>query len=459
MAKDQGQKKNGIKSMFKRAFSIGGGTISKPTKKTIQDINIDHIKKVLVRKTTKKVKPVISLKKITKIKSKKSPAKKTLKKSSKIIKKPKVLLKKKNIAKKQDKEFKLVKSKKNPILEPRAYSWESQAAFNPAAISLGGKIHLFYRALGDDGVSRIGYASSYDGINFNERLSYPVYSLKDVEYKKDHSSFTSPVLPSYNRKLYASGGGWGGCEDPRAVSIDGNIYITFNIFNMSNGWRWDALRVAVISITEENLLKKKWIWDNFAYLSHMGDRQKNWVLFPEKINGKFVIFNNLDKGDPNSVFVTYVNKLDTSETPTVKDAPDPQVLPDHIVAWHKRTRSVACPPIKTKDGWLLLYHAMDKDNDNRYKLGAMLLDLKDPSKVLYRAQHPILEPEEWYENDWKPGIIYANGAVVKDNKLFVYYGGGDKYVGVASVSLPDLINSIKGHGEIKLEKNKKINIK
>ena len=324
---------------------------------------------------------------------------------------------------------------------------------------LGGKIHLFYRALGDDGVSRIGYASSYDGINFDERLSYPVYSLKDVEYKRGHSSFTSPILPAYNRKLYASGGGWGGCEDPRCVLIDGNIYVTFNIFNISNGWRWDALSVAVISIKEENLLKKKWIWDNFSYLSQPGDRQKNWVLFPEKFNGKFAIFNNLDKGDPNSVFITYVNKLDTSETPTIKDAPDPQVLPDHVVAWHKRTRSVACPPIKTKEGWLLLYHAMDKDNDNRYKLGAMLLDLKDPSKVLYRAQHPILEPKEWYENDWKPGIIYANGAVVKDDKLLVYYGGGDKYVGVASVKLSDLINSIKGGSEVKLQKNNKINIK
>jgi predicted GH43/DUF377 family glycosyl hydrolase len=267
------------------------------------------------------------------------------------------------------------------------------------------------------------------------------------------------VLPSYNKNIYASGGGWGGCEDPRAVLIDGNIYITFNIFNILNGWKWDSVSVAVISITEENLLKRKWIWDNFSYLSHLGDRQKNWVLFPEKINGKFVIFNNLDKGDPNSVFITYVNKLDTSETPTIKDAPDPQVLPDHIVAWHKRTRSAACPPIKTKDGWLLLYHAMDKDNDNRYKLGAMLLDLKDPSKVIYRAQHPILEPEEWYENDWKPGIIYANGAVVKDKKLYVYYGGGDKYIGVASIKLDDLIKSIKEKKMVKLEKNNKIKIK
>lgn len=461
MASKKEKNKNSVGSIFKRAFSMGSKKMEekKPTRRIIQDVKLDTIKKVLVRRSNKKstIKSVSSgliHKRTTKIVKKEK-----VKKVKKIVKKTKGLLKKKKLINKKDAGFKLVKSLKNPIIEPRDYSWESQAAFNPAAILIKGKVHLFYRALGEDGVSRIGYASSTDGINFDERPSFPVYSLKDVESTRDHWSFTSPVLPSYNKNLYASGGGWGGCEDPRAVLIDGNIYLTFNIFNISSGWKWDALRVAVISITEENLLKKKWIWDNFSYLSHKGDRQKNWVLFPEKINGKFVIFNNLDKGDPNSVFITYVDKLDTSQTPTIKDSPDPQVLPDHIVAWHKRTRSAASPPIKTEDGWLLLYHAMDKDDDNKYKLGAMILDLKDPSKVLYRAEHPILEPEEWYENDWKPGIIYANGAVVKNNKLFVYYGGGDKYIGVASVELSLLINSIKGQGKIKLQKNKKINIK
>lgn len=358
------------------------------------------------------------------------------------------------------KTLKLVKSPQNPIIEPGSYSWESQAVLNPAAIYSNGKVHLFYRALGDDGISRIGYASSNDGINFNERLCYPVYILKDVEEVKKHWPYTSPARPIYDIALYSSGGGWGGCEDPRAVLIEDNVYMTFNVFN-----GWDSMRVAVISIKEDDLLNKKWFWKNFEYLSHPGDRQKNWVLFPEKFNGKFAIFHNLDKGDPTRVHIAFVNKLDTSGTPFGKDAPDPQTLPDHIVAWHKRTRSAASPPIKTKDGWLLLYHAMDKDDGNRYKLGALLLDLKNPEKVLYRAQHPILEPDEWYENDWKPGIIYASGAVVKparaggDKKLFVYYGGGDKYIAVASIVLADLINGIKSGGKVELEKNKILRLK
>lgn len=391
----------------------------------------------------KKKKIKITVKKKTAVKK---TAKKTVLKKKKIIKKSiKKVIKRKG--KKSAKTLKLSRSAQNPIIKPGQYAWESQAVFNPGVVSSGGRIHLFYRALGADGISRIGYASSKDGINFDERLSYPVYFLKNDEEMKKHWPFTSPSRPQYDTALYASGGGWGGCEDPRTVLIDGIVHMTFNVFN-----GWNSMRVAVASIKETDLLDKAWIWKDFSYLSHFGDRQKNWVLFPEKINGKFAIFHNLDRGDSSRVSIAFVNKLDTSETPGGKDAPDPHTLPDHVVAWHKRTRSAASPPIKTKDGWLLLYHAMDKDG-SRYKLGALLLDLKDPRKVLYRAEHPILEPDEWYENDWKPGIIYASGATVIKDKLFVYYGGGDKYVGVASIKLSDLIQSMKNNGAVKLEKN------
>lgn len=358
---------------------------------------------------------------------------------------------------KTDEPIKLEKSLHNPIISPRAYSWESEASFNPAAVISGGRVHLFYRALGADGISRIGYASSLDGINFDERLYHPIYSVRSAEETKNHWPFTSPARPVYDNALYSSGGGWGGCEDPRTVIIDGRLYMTLNIFN-----GWSSLRVGVISIKEADLLNKKWDWSPLSYLSHLGDRQKNWVLFPEKINGKFAIFHNLDLGDPSRVGIAYVNNLDTSETPVGSNpesaAPDPQRLPDHIVAWHKRTRSASCPPIKTKDGWLLLYHAMDKDGENRYKLGAMLLDLEDPRKVLYRAHSPILEPDLWYENDYKPGIIYASGAVVRNGQLFVYYGGGDKHIGVASIKLSTLIDSMKNDGKTQLEKNNKIEL-
>jgi predicted GH43/DUF377 family glycosyl hydrolase len=201
--------------------------------------------------------------------------------------------------------------------------------------------------------------------------------------------------------------------------------------------------VAFTSIDAKDLLEKKWNWTKFVYLSRPNDRQKNWVLFPEKFYGKFAIFHNLDKGDSSQVHIAFMDKLDMREAPTQKEAPDPQSLPDHIVAWHNRTRSAAAPPLKTPDGWLLFYHAMDKDDPGRYKVGALLLDLKDPTKVLYRSVYPLLQPDEWYENDWKPGIIYASGAEIKDGTLFLYYGGGDKHIAVASVNLKEFIHKLK----------------
>lgn len=436
--------------------------VKKKIKKTIKKIPLKKtVKKVITKAARPKIKAVKVVKKnLEKVKPQKILKKIVKKTQKKLVKKskktPKKILKKTHKKPHFEYELKLTKSTLNPILKPGFYSWESQAVFNPAAIYSGGLVHLFYRALGDDGISRIGYANSKDGVNFENRLTYPVYIAENIEDGQKNWPFTSPARLVYDRDLYPSGGGWGGCEDPRTVIIDGVLYMTLNIFN-----GWSSLRVGVISIKEEDLLKKKWNWSPLSYLTKKGDRQKNWVLFPEKFDGKFGIFHNLDLGDPNSVGITFVSELGSSESPQGSDpgsgAPDPQRIPDHVVAWHKRTRSASCPPIKTKDGWLLLYHAMDKEGNNLYKLGAMLLDLNDPRKVLYRAKSPILEPEEWYENDWKPGIIYANGAIVKDGELLVYYGGGDKHIAVAHIRLERLLDSLKNNEEIKLQNKTKIN--
>ncbi len=326
----------------------------------------------------------------------------------------------------------------NPLLSPTEENWwESEATFNPAAVVHDGNVHLFYRALGKDGISRIGYGVSSDGIHFT-RLPYPVYTAEDVAQARSHYPYTSPARLSYDTALYASGGGWGGSEDPRAVKIDGQIILSFNMFN-----GWHSMRVAFTSIDGKDLTESRFNWRQFRYLSREGERQKNWVLFPEKINGKFALFHNLDKGDPSRVHIAYLDTLDMSEAPTSGEAPDPHKLPDHHVAWHYRTRSAAAPPIKTPEGWLLFYHAMDPDEAHiGYKLGALLLDLEDPTKVLYRSSKPVLEPREWYENDWKAGIMYASGAVIFHDDIIVYYGGGDKHVAAARANLRDFLRRL-----------------
>jgi predicted GH43/DUF377 family glycosyl hydrolase len=321
----------------------------------------------------------------------------------------------------------LVRHKKNPIISPHAVNkWESEAIFNPATLmDDNGHVHLIYRAIGFDGVSRLGYGFSEDGIHFNGRLDVPIFALGDPRN-------SDKVVKIYDPILYPSGGSWGGCEDPRAVRINGKIYITFNAFD-----GWDFIRIATVSINEKDFFDGKWKWSKPILISPPNQINKNWVLFPEKIKGKFAILHSISP----KVQVDFVDKLDDLENG--KKAIKSQFKQDPTKkGWDTWVRGVGPPPLKTDKGWLVLYHAMDHRDPNKYKLGALLLDLKDPQKVISRSKEPILEPEMWYENDWKPGVIYSCGALIKDDTLFVYYGGGDKHVCVATASMKNIFDKL-----------------
>ncbi len=334
----------------------------------------------------------------------------------------------------------LLRSLYNPILKPGSHPWSAEAVMNPAAIVLGGRTHLVYRAIGMDGASRLGYASSRNGIFFDQRLPYPIYIAQKP-------SAVPGAVRHYSPVIYPSGGSWGGCEDPRMVSIDGRIYITYNAFD-----GWDYIRVAFIAIDEKDFLAKRfWKWSPAQLLSPPGERHKNWVLFPEKINGKFALLHNLYGETPDRVCIEYIDNLDTfnPEKNPIK-SPDPLATAPQNIAWHYRMRGAGPPPVRTKKGWLLFYHAMTSPQDNRYKLGALLLDLNDPTQVLHRAALPVLTPDMPYENEGKPGVVYACGATVRpstllgagDDTLFIYYGGADKVICVASAPLDSFVESI-----------------
>lgn len=322
----------------------------------------------------------------------------------------------------------------NPLLGPKGDSWwESQAVFNPAAFVDQGKVHLLYRALGMDGVSRIGYASSQDGIHF-ERYPHPVYDYGPAHIAAARAKKQKYRPLSYNTDLYASGGGWGGTEDPRAVTIDDRLYMSFGIFE-----NWESMRLAVTSLHLDELRVREWSWEPHVVMSPVKETHKNWVLFPEKIRGSFAILHALTP----SISVEYVRDLEQ-----LKDNPiqSNNKRGGRAGAWDAFVRGAAAPPIKTEDGWLLFYHGMDPANAAvGYKVGAMLLDLDDPTIIRYRSAQPVLEPSEWYENDWKPGVVYASGAVVFNGELIVYYGGGDKHIAAAKADLRDFLRRLKSN--------------
>ena len=370
-------------------------------------------------------------KKTKKVKVKKaSPKKKNIKAPKKISRKK---LTPKKIIKKRRTELK--RALHNPIIEPRSYSWESKATFNPAAFIAKGKIHLIYRAIGDNDSSVLGYAASYDGYNIAERPTYSIYRRSNNFSKPDLSA--SPIN-------YISGGGWnGGCEDPRLTLLGDTVYMLYTAFD-----GWGSLRIAFTSIKLDDFEKKKWNWTKSSLISPPGEIHKNWVLFPEKINGKFAILHSFY---PN-VLVDYFDSLDELDGKKFIKSNNTRPI-DPTRTWDSWFRGVGPSPIKTNIGWLILYHAMDHRNPDRYRMGAIILSLNDPTKILYRSQYPILEPEEYYENNgYKWGVVYSCGAVVKDGELFVYYGGADKVIGVASIKLADLLTDLKKHKAVKLKK-------
>ncbi|MGB9706758.1 MAG: hypothetical protein ACPLXP_01600 [Microgenomates group bacterium] len=327
----------------------------------------------------------------------------------------------------------LAKFVANPILAPRREKdWEAKAVFNSGVVCLGRKIHFLYRAVGRDDISVWGYASSKDGLGVGERSFAPVFSHFWFFGKKTPKRKTpSPVF-------YLSGPGEGGSEDPRITKIGNRLYVTYNVFD---GVNWP--RVGLTSIKVGDFLKKRWCWKKPVLISPPGEMHKNWVIFPQKIKGKYAILHSLS---PRPA-IDYRENLNFDGKTFIKSYYHGQ-SPDAL--WEKVVKGVGPPPLKTPLGWLVLYHGLDKDFWH-YKMGAMILDYFCPEKILFRARAPILKPTEVYENQGlKPGIVYSCGATIWDDKLFVYYGGADTVLCLAWAPLEEFLGKLKSGGEPKL---------
>jgi len=305
------------------------------------------------------------------------------------------------------------RSAKNPIITPiKEHSWESKAVFNPASLRIKNKTHILYRALSEDNTSVIGYASTKDGVNIDERLPLPVYvPREDFESKK-------------------ISGGNSGCEDPRLTKIGSTIYMCYTAFDGIG-----PPRVAVTSIKEKDFLAKKWKWEKPILLTPAGLDDKDACFFPEKIKGKYFFMHRVD----NEVCTDHLKTLDFEKEKVQKCI---RIIGPRINSWDSAKVGITAPPIKTKAGWLLLYHGVSKSHST-YRVGAVLLDLNDPAIVLARTSDPIFEPEEQYE---KVGIVnnvvFPCGMAIQDKKIYIYYGGADTVIGVATMEIDVVLNAL-----------------
>lgn len=305
------------------------------------------------------------------------------------------------------------RSPKNPIISPeKSHPWEATATFNPAVLRIKNTTHILYRTLADDNTSFIGYASSKDGININERLLEPIYGPReDFESKK-------------------IAGGNSGCEDPRLTKIGKTIYMCYTAFDSIG-----PPRVAITSISEKNFLERNWNWEKPVLITPAGFDDKDTCIFPEKTRGQYFILHRVG----NEICGDYFKSLDFKKETVRKCI---RIIGARTNTWDDSKVGISAPPMKTKYGWLLLYHGVSKAHST-YRVGAVLLDLKDPAIVIARTTDPIFEPQELYEKfGVVNNVVFPCGMAQIGKLLYIYYGGADKVVGVATMELDILLKAL-----------------
>ncbi len=322
---------------------------------------------------------------------------------------------------------------KNPIIAPRPeVPWESRATFNSAALYEDGKVHFLYRALGDKDLSVLGYATSKDGLTIDHRSDIPAYIPREPFETPGGNAFKTFA------DHFASGGGYGGVEDPRITRVEDRVYLTYVAFDGAT-----PPRAAMSSIHIDDFLENNWErWDTPKLISAPGMVNKSAVVLPRKVNGKYVMLHRVY---PN-ILVDYLDNLEFDEY-----LQGHYFIPPRKNFWDSKKVGAGAPPIETKDGWLLIYQSVGYQDPSRYKIGAMMLDINNPAKVLYRTHMPIIEPVEPYENNgFKSGVVYPCGAVIMKDKLYIYYGGADSYVNAASADIDTFLDEMKHNQEPKL---------
>lgn len=335
--------------------------------------------------------------------------------------------------------MKLKKHPNNPVLKPNpANDWENLVVCNPGAWYEDGKFYLLYRAAGNDKehIIRMGLAISEDGINFERQSDKPVFE----------PSIDGPDM--------------GGVEDPRIVKFDDDFYITYAYRPYAPGQYWKfAHDVICLPETSKNtpsvyknniansglaMTKDFKTWRRLGRMTQSNLDDRDVILFPEKINDKFVMLHRPKEWIGSEYGCTFASIWITySEDMMVWNNPSKLLLAGRKGTWEEKVGG-STPPLKTDEGWLVLYHGVENGGRGYYRVGALLLDLEDPTKILGKTDNWIMEPEYDYETEgFYKGCVFPTGNVIVKDTLYVYYGGADKYVGLATCNINEFIDFIK----------------
>lgn len=286
----------------------------------------------------------------------------------------------------------------SPILAPLGADWQAAGTFNPAIARRGDKMVMLYRAQDTHGTSRLGYAESSDGIHFT-RKDEPVLSPSEA-YEKD-----------------------GGVEDPRLVQFGDTYYLTYTGYNKTDA--------QLCLATSKDLIH----WERRGVIipANKGNWNVKWTksgaIVPEKIDGKYWMYflgTSADSRDQAGLASStdLLHWIEATQVP---------VLPVRTGKFDSRVAEPGPAPIVTPEGIILIYNGAD--DKFVYRTGVAVFDRHDPRKLLWRSDIPIFSPEkEWESVGQVPNVVFVEGMVRQKDRYLFYYGGADKYVGVAEAS-------------------------
>jgi predicted GH43/DUF377 family glycosyl hydrolase len=333
------------------------------------------------------------------------------------------------------------------LMGPTERDFEKHGALNPGIFQEGNIVHLFYRAVEFGNISTIGYAKSDGPFNIVERMERPLIEI-DFEYEKH------------------------GVEDARIVKIDDTYYLTYTAYDGINAMGALASSKDLIHFEKHGIitpkmnyqqykdlvtLKKKeelnpkylFLYNLFAEIGLVSDKfrflkDKDLVLFPRKINGKFALLHRIWPGI-QIVYFDHWSDLTNSFWENYLEN-----LTDHIVLDPKGFFEVnyigaGGPPIETEDGWLLIYHGVQETIVGKtYHAMAALLHIDKPEIEISRLKHPLFSPTRMWERiGVVNNVVFPSGHALFGNDLYIYYGVADESIAVAKLDINELLHELK----------------
>lgn len=307
----------------------------------------------------------------------------------------------------------------NPIITPKDFPG-SKAVFNPGQTMFNGKTLLLVSVLhnkpycfkGVQQMTTTHVAVSDDGIHFDINTEEPfIYKNENEPYKTAGDQAIDLRITKIGDTYYIihpGCGSWG----------------TFGILGKTTDFKKHEY-VNIISLPDNRLP----------------------CLFPEKINGLYARIDRPYRVAPNQLH--YMGNLWVSYSPDLVYWGNHRPLLKPGYSHWCGTKIGPTPPIKTKEGWLVLIHGVEENSSgHRYSIGAILLDLENPEIIRGKTYSSILEPYEPYEfNGIVPNVVFICGAIADETKdeIRIYYGCADTYIGLASGRLSELVDAcLKG---------------